>query len=1447
MSTIVFVAKSVSQFVLVQRILIRRAVRKFAQSPTLISRLLLSTALVSVPTVAFADNFVWDSSQNGSSLGGTGDWDANGGAPNFRPNNGADANTSWVDGNTAIFGTSSGNVAVKGHVTIGGLVFAADGYVLSDNVNGSLNLANGTTVDAVVQSAGHTATISAPIVGAGGLRASGAGTLNLTGANTFTGAFAQTAGTTTLSAGSMATDALNISGGIFNLSRVDSVANGATITVSDSGQLNVNANDTINSLRMTGAMAATTIANGFTLSAIGTDAAGTSLLNAGTIGGAGTFGVGQGAFVQNGGTLSVGNVNVALYALTGGEIAASTTLQTTGNDVDLRAGTINGVIAGARGVAKSGTGLAVMNGVNTYTGMTTVTDGTLRLAAFKALSSATDVVVNGGLLDIDQTQAINSLTGSGGQVDIANTMTVSLGTHGSGAYAGSLTGAGRLSKNGAGTLTLSGNNTLATVTLGRGGLSLTGGQAVGDQSFVDVKQFATLNILTSETIGALAVENNGKVVLSPGATLSAGADNSDRTINGVISGAGGLTKVGTGVLTLNATNTYTGGTTVETGTLRVTANGALPGATDLNVNGGILDIDTGSVAVNSFGGTGGEVSFENGNRLQINGTSNTTYEGNLTGDGQLRLNQTSGGLTLSGNNTVSAVTILDGTLRLTGGQAVGDMAEFTSGLNTAVVVQQSESIGTFDASGSVVLSSGATLSIGASNNDMDIGGVISGEGSLLKEGAGLLQLTGANTHTGNTVVEAGTLRLGSAERLADTSNVVVNGGTLELATNGDETVATLSGTGGIVNIRDGMGLLFVGDKGTDFAYAGQITGPGGLVKTDTGTFTVTGANDFTGGTSIQGGAIHVRNGGRLGSNNNALTLSNNGQLILDGNLNVGLTRLLNSSSIDLASNNNVTDRLTINGNLSMDPGASLSVNVDANQASDKLTVNGMVNLDGTLNVVATGTEGSYVIPEFVYTIIENDGVDAVVGAFTNLVTNFAFLAPTVTTNGGDGNDVVLTLRNTSAVTGASSTPTLNFRPLATTRNQAVAATALDSFDYGSEDGATIFRNLIGLSNGQATQALNQIGGQEHSSGQVLGGHSSGQFLSTVLGRTQGSSMGVGGGAQTFAFAADDLDRHVSELFNTFGTHNARQVLSDAGRPGDDIVLGAVETTTTYTGWSQVFGEYAEVDGDTSSPDLSSRTWGLALGTEIQGLVADPTVTVGVSVGYSHTNFSSDSNSTSSSDNYHVGAYGGWGATSAYEEGLGVSGAFGYTFHQFEADRRIAFGGLSRVAESEYDGHSFGGEARARYGFAAEIDDSELVFAPIVGVQASYSRSDSFSETGAGALNLSSSSTSMSGLTTLLGGEVSAYLSGSSMDIAPRLSLAWKHKLGDVDSTRTYSLSGSPSSFTSLSPELERDSLAVGAGADIIASDRFALSLDTGADIAADSASYFTALRARLRF
>ncbi|MEG2730839.1 beta strand repeat-containing protein, partial [Brevundimonas sp.] len=119
------------------------------------------------------------------------------------------------------------------------------------------------------------------------------------------------------------------------------------------------------------------------------------------------------------------------------------------------------------------------------------------------------------------------------------------------------------------------------------------------------------------------------------------------------------------------------------------------------------------------------------------------------------------------------------------------------------------------------------------SNDLSYGGVINGNGGLYKDGARTLTLTGANTYIGDTVINAGTLRIGA-------------GGT------------TGSVFGNIVNNAQ---LTF--DRSNDLSYGGVINGNGGLTKDGAGTLTLTGANTYTGETRIARGTLVLEAGGSL--------------------------------------------------------------------------------------------------------------------------------------------------------------------------------------------------------------------------------------------------------------------------------------------------------------------------------------------------------------------------------------------------------------------------------------------------------------------------------------------------------------------------------------------------------------------------------------------------------
>jgi len=133
-----------------------------------------------------------------------------------------------------------------------------------------------------------------------------------------------------------------------------------------------------------------------------------------------------------------------------------------------------------------------------------------------------------------------------------------------------------------------------------------------------------------------------------------------------------------------------------------------------------------------------------------------------------------------------------------------------------------------------------------------ISGVISGNGSLTKSGSGTLTLSGANTYIGTTTISAGTLALGGNDRLSDSTNVIVSGGTFDLGGSSD-TVAGVQLTGGTIS----SGTL---TSTSDFdVQAGSVSavlaGSVALNKTTAGTVTLSGTNTYDGITTVSAGTL----------------------------------------------------------------------------------------------------------------------------------------------------------------------------------------------------------------------------------------------------------------------------------------------------------------------------------------------------------------------------------------------------------------------------------------------------------------------------------------------------------------------------------------------------------------------------------------------------------------
>ncbi|MPZ38508.1 MAG: hypothetical protein GEU95_10635, partial [Rhizobiales bacterium] len=522
---------------------------------------------------------------------------------------------------------------------------------------------------------------------------------------------------------------------------------------------------------------------------------GGTLVNSGTIyGGDGGKGF-DGNYGTNGDAINFGSGTNKLELWSGSTINGYVRATTGANDTLALGGTVNGSFyvseigqqyQGFEAFEKTGSSTWTLTGTTDDVTPWTIQQGTLSVSRDDSLGDVSGgLTFDGGTLENTSaftTARTITLSSGGGTFNTAADLTAS----------GVISGPGALTKIGAGTLTLTGDNTY------------TGGTII---------EAGTLSVSSDGNLGATTgglifiggtLQNTAAFTTARNITLIGGGTfqtDADLTVNGVISDVipqvgGALTKTGNGTLTLTGSNTYSGGTTINAGTLQIGSGGT---------SGSII----GDVVNN------GNLAFDRSNDLSYGGTISGT--GALTKLG-------AGTLTLTGNNTYSGgTTINTGTLQIgnggTSGSIIGDVA------NNGV------------------------LAFNRANN-LSYGGTISGTGTLTKSGAGILTLTGANTYSGATTVQAGTLMVNGT---VGGAVIVAAGGTLGGfgAVAGVTTVAS----GGTLVGRQGEVLNFGSDltlsSGSNvnvslgrpettglFNVAGNLTLDGQLNVTDLGGFSV---------------------------------------------------------------------------------------------------------------------------------------------------------------------------------------------------------------------------------------------------------------------------------------------------------------------------------------------------------------------------------------------------------------------------------------------------------------------------------------------------------------------------------------------------------------------------------------------------------------------------------
>lgn len=828
-------------------------------------------------------------------------------------NGGVDSGAGVVTINSIIAGTNGLNKTGAGTLTLGG----ANTYTGVTNISAGIlvatTLANGGTASSIGASTSAAANL---VINATTLRYTGAATstdrlftlaglggtidANGTGALAFSNAgsiaFADAGAKTLTLSGTSAAAAINVLTPIIGDNGVDVVS----VTKSGANTWQLGGLNTYTGITRIngGVLVATVLANGGVASNIGqsSSAAGNLILDTGTLRYAGAAGASDRLFTVGAGGGTIDSSGTGALQLNG---PGSVAFAGSGNRTITLAGTNTNVnqfglvIADVSGtdltsVAKSGAGTWSLGAANTYTGTTTLSGGILAVSSLDnggvvsnigaSSNAAANIVFSGGTLQYTGaavgTDRLFTLNTTGGTIDSSGSGALTLSNTGAIAYTGSGArtlilsgtatgnvfaptladsgGATALTKNGAGSWILSNANThTGATTITAGTLTITNNLALQNST-------ATINVangllfatgITTPTLGGLA--GTGSLALTDGASaavaLTVGNNGFAASNTGIISGTGSITKIGAGVQTLGGANTYTGITTINAGVLAAT----------VLANGGVAS---------GIGQT-------------TNAAANLVLNGG----------------TLRWTGTPAASTDRLFTVTLNGGGIDGSGAA-----NVAI---------TFANTGAVVFSgSGArTLTFGGSSTGANTFASLIGNGggatSVTKIGAGVWNLSAANTYTGVTTVTQGILSTatfpngGVASGIGQATNVpaniVLDGGTLRyngaaVATSDRQFSITINGgaidssnatAANLLTLNSTAAITFIGSGARTLTLAGSNTGvnvlaalvideganPTSLTKAGAGTWSLSNVtNSYTGVTTLTAGILvapTITNGG----------------------------------------------------------------------------------------------------------------------------------------------------------------------------------------------------------------------------------------------------------------------------------------------------------------------------------------------------------------------------------------------------------------------------------------------------------------------------------------------------------------------------------------------------------------------------------------------------------
>lgn len=791
-----------------------------------------------------------------------------------------------------------------------------------------------------------------------------------------------------------------------------------------------------------------------------------------------------------------------------------------------------------------------------------------------------------------------------------------------------------------------------------------------------------------------------------------------------ITGTGGITKTEAGTLVLSGNNTYAGGTRLVAGAVSVSSDANL-GHDDgaLIFDGGVLQV-TGS----SFDETKRQIVWDaGGGGFDItDGSHRFLISQNIVGAGDL-LKRGEGALQLTGANTYGNTLVEKGSL-------LGDTDSISGNISSAGTV-------TFDQTTDGLFAG-------------DIGGLYGTDGIMIKQGVGALSLDGLSSL--DWTIEEGGLATEAARFNGD----------VELL--GSDTELTFKDAGNAI-------------------YDGQLAGNGNFSLDGPGTVLLTKDSlGFSGRTTIRAGTLRVGDADGNGSLGGSLDVQAGATLGGSGTVGSGAGSHIAIASGGTLNPGNSIGTLTIDGNLTFEPGSRFEVEVDPQGSdSDRVTVTGNATFHGG-SVAHVGANGNYDLRS-AYTILTADGTLS--GTFDEVSSDFAFLTPDLLYDYGAGTVELELSRNDR-----------DFASAALTRNEIATANGIESI--GFDTGHPVYDAIAQLPDDQnlIRASFDALSGEIHASAK------------TAL-------------IEDSRFIRDVANDRVRAAFAAPGASSAPVAASGQG-----------SVAATHGGpvvWSQAFGSWGKTDSDGNAASLDRNTAGLLIGADSR--MGD--WRAGVLAGYSHSDFKArDRASSGKSDNYHLGVYGGtqW-------EALGVRAGLAYTWHDIDTRRSTELPGLRGISRASY--HADTWQAFGELGYT--INTNALRLEPFANLAHVRLHTESYGE-GGGTATLSGSSENTDVTFSTLGLRAEHVLNIGAMEATMLGTVGWRHAFGDTTPTTRHRFP-SGDAFTIAGVPIAKDSAVLEAGVDLSLTPNTTFGLSYASQLAGSAQDHEVRANLAIRF